>query len=139
MDYPDDLLRDVLNRVRSVAVVGASPNPARPSHSVSRYLLSQGYRVLPVNPGQAGRSMFGTRVAADLADLPEAPDMIDIFRRSEHAGAVVDQALDLFHDLIAIWMQLGVRDPAAAKRAEARGVIVIQDRCPAIERPRLFR
>jgi predicted CoA-binding protein len=135
---------DIFARTRTIAVVGLSPNPARPSHGVARFLQAQGYRVIPVNPGQAGRTLLGERVYPDLASLPDALgpiDMVDIFRRSEAAGEVVDAALaHLRHrGLRTIWMQIGVVDKAAAARAEAAGVTVVMDRCPAIELPRLQR
>lgn len=138
MSEQDHEIREILERVRSIAVVGFSMNPARPSHGVARYLAAAGYRVLPVNPGHAGEEAFGTTVCASLAELPEAPDMVDIFRRSEAVGPVVDEALALFPDLDVIWMQLGIRNPEAAARAEARGVTVVQDRCPKIDHARLI-
>jgi predicted CoA-binding protein len=132
--YSDDFLREILTQVRTIAVVGASPRPARPSHGVMRYLQRQGYRAFPVNPFAAG-DILGERVCASLADLPEPVDMVDIFRRSEAAGAAVDEAIAIGAKVV--WMQLGVRDDAAAGRAEARGLKVVMDRCPAIEIPRL--
>ena len=137
-DEPDDdLIRDVLGRARTIAVVGFSANPSRPSRSVAAFLQARGYRVIPVNPGLAGQVHLGETVRASLADVPEEVDVVDVFRRSEEAGAVVDQALARFPGLQAVWTQLGVRDDAAAARARARGVRVVQDRCPAIEMPRL--
>ncbi|MES2433633.1 MAG: CoA-binding protein [Pseudomonadota bacterium] len=133
----DAEIRNILTKVQSIAVVGWSPNPDRPSHGVARYLAQQGYRVIPVNPGQAGQIALGEVVRASLAEIEGGVDMVDIFRRSEEAGAVVDQALAAFPNLKAVWMQLGVTDVEAAKRAEARGVTAIMNRCPAIEIPRL--
>ncbi|WP_426031386.1 CoA-binding protein [Cypionkella sp. TWP1-2-1b2] len=133
----DTEIRDILTNVQSIAVVGWSPNPDRPSHGVARFLAQQGYRVIPVNPGQAGQIALGEVVRASLSEIEGGVDMVDIFRRSEEAGAVVDQALAAFPNLKAVWMQLGVTDPEAAKRAEARGVVAIMNRCPAIEIPRL--
>lgn len=141
--YSDAYLRDVLSRVRTIAVVGASPRPHRPSHGVMRYLQRQGYRAIPVNPFAAGAAILGETCYASLADIPVADvgpiDMVDIFRRSEAAGAVVDEAiaLGLKPGITAIWMQLGVVDAAAALRAEAAGIKVVMNRCPAIEIPRL--
>ena len=133
----DTEIRDILTNVQTIAVVGWSPNPDRPSHGVARFLAQQGYRVIPVNPGQAGQVVLGEVVRANLAEIEGGVDMVDIFRRSEDAGAVVDQALAAFPNLKAVWMQLGVTDAEAAKRAEARGVTAIMNRCPAIEIPRL--
>jgi uncharacterized protein len=134
----DPALRDILTTVRTIAVVGWSPKADRPSHGVARFLHDRGYKVIPVNPGQAGQSALGTTVRASLADIDEPVDMVDIFRRSDEAGAVVDAALAAFPNLHAVWMQLGVHDDAAAARAVAKGVRVVQNRCPAIEIPRLL-
>ena len=133
----DDRLTAILTACRTIAVVGWSPNPDRPSHRVAGYLAGRGYRVIPVNPGQAGQTAYGETVQARLADIVGHVDMVDIFRRSDAAGAVVDEALARFPELKAVWMQLGVEDHAAAARAEARGVHVVMNRCPAIEIPRL--
>jgi uncharacterized protein len=131
-------IREILTTVRTIAVVGWSPKPDRPSHGVARFLAEKGYRVIPVNPGQAGQAALGTTVRASLADIDEPVDMVDIFRRSEEAGAVVDEALATFPNLQAVWMQLGVEDQAAAGRAVAKGVMAVMNRCPAIEIPRLL-
>ena len=133
----DAKIRQILGAVKTIAVVGWSPKPDRPSHRVAVYLAARGYKVIPVNPGQAGQQALGQSVHAQLADIQEPVDMVDIFRRSEEAGAVVDQALAAFPDLTAVWMQLGVEDTEAAARAMARGVKVVMNRCPAIEIPRL--
>ncbi|HML09903.1 MAG TPA: CoA-binding protein [Stellaceae bacterium] len=133
--YPDAYLRDILVGAKTIAVVGASPRPNRPSHGVMGFLQRHGYRCIPVNPFAAGGEINGERVYARLADIKEPIDMVDIFRRSEAAGAVVDEAIAIGAKVI--WMQLDVRDGAAAARAEARGVKVVMDRCPAIEIPRL--
>ncbi len=138
MTYSDSLLRDVLTQARVIAVVGFSENPARPSHAVARYLQQAGYRVLPVNPGLAGQAFLGEIVRPDLAGITEAVDMIDIFRRSEAVPPVVEAALARWPGLQTIWMQIGVVHAAAAARAEARGVRVIQDRCTKIEHRRLL-
>ena len=134
--YSDDLLRDVLRRTKVVACVGVSPNPVRPSHYVARYLSLKGYRVLPVNPGHAGKTLFGETVLASLSEAQDA-DMVDVFRRPEAVPAIVDEALSL-PKLRTIWLQIGVRHDEAAARAEAEGITVIQDRCPKIEYQRLF-
>lgn len=133
--YSDDLIRRVLTQTKTIALVGASANPARPSHGVMRFLQRQGYRVIPVNPGLEGQTLNGERVYARLADVPEQIDMVDIFRNSAQAGAASDEGVAIGARFI--WMQLDVRDEAAAKRAEAAGVTVIMNRCPAIEIPRL--
>lgn len=133
----DDDIRRILGSVRTIAVVGWSPKPERASHGVAAFLKRKGYRVIPVNPGQAGQEALGEVVRASLAEIGGGVDMVDIFRRSDEAGAVVDEALAVLPGLKAVWMQLGVVDEAAAGRARAAGVDVVMDRCPAIEMPRL--
>jgi uncharacterized protein len=133
--YPDGYLRDILTGVRTIAIVGASPRRGRPSHGVMAYLQRRGYRTIPVNPNAAGDTIHGDTVYAKLADVGEPIDMVDIFRRAEAAGGVVDEAIAIGAKVV--WMQLGVRDDAAAARAEASGIKVVMDRCPAIEIPRL--
>jgi predicted CoA-binding protein len=134
----DPELKKILTEARVIALVGWSAKPDRPSNGVARYLKARGYRVIPVNPGLAGQeSGLGEIVRASLADIEELVDMIDIFRRSEEVGPVVEQALEHFPDLKTIWMQLGVEDAQAAETARARGVQVVMNRCPAIEIPRL--
>lgn len=133
----DDDIRRILTEVRTIALVGWSPKAERPSHRVAAFLKGKGFRVIPVNPGQAGVEALGEVVRASLAEIGEPVDMVDIFRRSDEAGAVVDEALAVLPGLKAVWMQLGVEDAAAAARAEARGVAAVMDRCPAIEMPRL--
>jgi uncharacterized protein len=129
-------LRRILTSVKTIAVVGWSPKEDRPSHRVAKYLLSQGYRVIPVNPGQAGQdSGLGEVVRASLADIESPIDMVDIFRRSEEVAPVVDEALKIGAKVI--WMQLGVQDEVAASLARAQGLEVVMNRCPAIEIPRL--
>ena len=130
----DSDLRDILTSVKSIALVGWSPKPDRPSHRVAAFLAARGYRVIPVNPGQAGQKALGEVVVASLAEAGPV-DMVDIFRRSEEAGAVVDEAIATGAKVV--WMQLGVIDEAAAARARAAGLQVVMDRCPAIEIPRL--
>jgi predicted CoA-binding protein len=134
-NYPDPYLRDILTSVRTVAVVGASPRRERPSHGVMAYLQRRGYRAIPVNPNAAGATINGESCYARLADVPEPIDMVDVFRRTEMAGGVVDQAIAVGAKVV--WMQLGVRDDDAAARAEAQGLKVVMNRCPAIEIPRL--
>ncbi len=138
--YSDAFLREVLTTTRVVAVVGVSPNPVRPSYFVARYLSLRGYRVIPVNPGQAGSELLGERVHPDLASIPKdmKVDMVDIFRRSEAVPDIFDEALTHLPDLRTIWMQIGVEHAAAAAKAEAAGLRVIQNRCPKIEYQRLF-
>ena len=131
--YSEDYIGGILERVKTIALVGASNNELRPSHSVMKFLISKGYEVFPVNPRLAGQSLHGQLVYAALTDIPRPVDMIDIFRNSAAAGGVVDEALGLAKKPSVIWMQLGVRDGAAAARAEAQGVKVVMNRCPAIE------
>ncbi len=135
--YDDAFIAGWLERVRSIAVVGASPNPARPSHGVARFLARAGYRVFCVNPGQAGRDIAGLPTYARLGDIPEPVDMVDVFRAPMYLRSVVAEALALSPRPALIWGQLGVRDDAAAALAEREGLAVIMDRCPAIEIPRL--
>ena len=137
----DAELRALLKRTKVIACIGVSPNPVRPSHYVARYLGLKGYKVIPVNPGHAGKTLFGQTIRADLAEVADhAPevDMIDIFRRPEHVPEIVDAALDHLPNLKTVWMQIGVRHEEAAEKARARGLTVIQDRCPKIEYQRLF-
>lgn len=136
--YDSQYLRDILTQVKVIALTGASPNLQRPSHDVMRFLLGRGYRVIPVNPGQAGKQILGQTVYARLADIPEPVDMIDVFRASEYLDGVVDEALALDPKPSVIWSQLGVRDDSAALKAEAAGIKVVMNRCPAIEHPRLI-
>ena len=134
----DTALRQLLTSVKTIAVVGVSANPVRPSYFVARYLQLRGYRVIPVNPGLAGQSLFGEEVRATLSECPDEVDMVDIFRRSEAVPGIVEDALARWPELKVIWMQIGVRHEAAAETARARGVTVVQDRCPKIEYQRLF-
>jgi len=133
----DDLIRDILTTTRTIALVGWSPKPDRPSNGVARYLAARGYRVIPVNPGFAGQEVLGEIVQARLSDIKGPVDMVDIFRRSEEVGPVVDEALGLA-GVKTIWMQLGVVNEAAAEAARAKGLQVVMNRCPAIEIPRLW-
>jgi predicted CoA-binding protein len=132
-NYPADYIRGILESVKTIALVGASSKKQRPSHSVMKFLLSTGYEVIPVNPGLAGQMLLGQLVYAALRDIPKRVDMIDIFRNSVAAGGVVDEALELKQKPSVIWMQLGVRSDAATARAEAQGIKVVINRCPAIE------
>ena len=134
--YEDAYIRGILERVRTIAMVGASANDMRPSYFAMLYLQSKGYRVLPVNPGSAGKEILGERVHADLSSLPLVPDMVDIFRRSEDAPPIVRTAIDIGTSVV--WMQLGVRNDEAARLAENAGIDVVMDRCPKIEHGRLF-
>lgn len=136
--YSDDFLKTILKRTRRIAVVGVSMNSVRPSYYVARYLSLKGYQVIPVNPGHAGKKLFGQTVVASLGDVEGGVDMVDIFRRPDHVPAIVDEALEVFPDLQTIWMQIGVEHAGAAAKAQARGVDVVMNRCPKIEYQRLF-
>jgi len=137
-EYSDAFLKDILTRTKVVAMVGVSMNPVRPSYFVARYLGLRGFTVIPVNPGHAGKTLFGQTIRASLSEIDAPVDMVDIFRRSEAVPPIVDEALEAFPDLPTIWMQIGVSHPEAAAKAEARGVTVIQNRCPKIEYQRLY-
>ncbi|GGJ34407.1 CoA-binding protein [Sphingopyxis bauzanensis] len=128
-------IRELLGEKRRIAVVGASPNPARASNGVLAFLVAQGHNVIAVNPGHAGATIHGAPVVATLADVEPPAELIDIFRNSEDAGTAVDEAI--VHGAKAVWMQLGVINHAAAKRADSAGLVVVMDRCPKIEIPRL--
>jgi uncharacterized protein len=134
----DTTLRAILTDTRVIALVGFSANPERPSHNVAHYLVARGYRVIPVNPGLEGQMFKGEMIRASLADCPLEVDMVDIFRRSEEVGAVVDDAIAHLPNLRTIWMQIGVFDPDAAKCASALGFHVVWNKCPKIELPRLL-
>jgi predicted CoA-binding protein len=126
MDINDpQAIRRILEECRTIAVVGLSSNPARASHGVAAYMRRQGYRVIPVNPNE--REVFGEKSYASLAEVPEKADLVDIFRRSEEAGAAVDDAIRA--GARAVWLQEGVIDPAAARRALDAGLLVVMDRC----------
>ncbi len=135
--YSDDVIRKILSRTRRIAMVGVSANSARPSWFVMKYLQARGFRVFPVNPGLAGQTLHGMDVVVRLADISAPIDMVDIFRGSEAAGGVVDEALALDSPPRTIWMQLSVSNPQAAERARARGLDVVMNRCPKIEYARL--
>lgn len=138
--YDDADITGILRAVRVIAMVGASANWVRPSNFAMKYLQGKGFRVIPVNPGAAGKEILGETVYASLADIEDHVDMVDIFRSSDAAGGIVDEAIAVKDTLglSVIWMQLGIRNDAAAKRAEAAGLTVIMDRCPKIEYGRLF-
>jgi uncharacterized protein len=135
--YPDSYIRGILNTVKTIAMVGISPKEVRPSYFAFKYLLERGYRMIPVNPGQAGGEILGQAVYAKLSDIPEPIDMVDIFRAPQYAHALVEEALGLKPRPQVIWMQLGVRNDEAAKLAEENGLKVVMDRCPKIEFGRL--
>ena len=129
----------VLRQARTIAIVGLSAKEERPSWGVARYLKSQGYRIIPVNPGLAGKVLLGEMVHADLSSIPnrEDVDMVDIFRQSSAIPGIVDEALAALPNLYSIWLQLGISHPAAVEKARKAGVTVIENRCPKIELPRL--
>ncbi len=137
--YPDALLRGILGSCRTIAMVGTSANWVRPSYFAMKYLQSKGYRIIPVNPGESGEEILGEKVYSSLEDIPDRFDMVDIFRNSEAAGPITDQAIAAAKEkgIKVVWMQLGVRNDEAAERAEAAGITVIMDRCPKIEYGRL--
>ncbi len=136
-NYSDNHLREILKRTRRIAVVGVSMNPIRPSFYVGRYLSLKGFEVVPVNPGHAGKELFGQTVRASLSEVMGDVDMVDIFRRSEFVPAIVDEALAAFPKLQTIWMQFGIVHAGAATKARARGVDVVMNRCPKLEYQRL--
>jgi predicted CoA-binding protein len=133
--YSDDYLRGVLRRTKTIAMVGASPNWNRPSYFVMKYLQAKGFRVIPVNPRAAGEEILGEPVVASLADVPVPVDLVDVFRASDAAPAIVEEAIGI--GAKAVWMQIGVRHDEAAARAEAAGLDVVMNRCPKIEYSRL--
>ena len=135
--YDDSYIRGILNTVKTIAMVGASDKENRPSYFVFKYLLERGYHMIPINPGRAGATMLGQRIHAKLADIPEPIDMVDVFRGSQYALGIVQEALPLKPRPQVIWMQLGVRNDEAAALAEANGIKVVMNRCPKIEYGRL--
>jgi uncharacterized protein len=137
--YDDAHIREILGTVKTVAVVGASHGDDKPSMFVVKYLTERDYRVFPINPGRAGKLVAGVPAYARLADVPEPIDLIDVFRRADRVGEILDEALELSPRPKVFWMQLGVRNDEVAARAEAAGMTVIMDRCPKIEYGRLSR
>jgi uncharacterized protein len=137
--YDDAFIRGILDKVKTIAVVGASQGDDKPSMFVVKYLSERGYRVFPINPGRTGELVAGVQAYARLADVPEPIDMVDVFRRSDAVPRVLDEVLKLSPLPKIFWMQLGVRNDEAAARAEAAGMTVIMDRCPKIEYGRLSR
>jgi len=139
-DSIDAAIRRLLSGVRTIALIGASPKPARPSNRVMKYLLDRGYAVHPVNPGQAGKTIHGREVFASLADVPGPVDMIDVFRNPAALRPLVDEIIALMAEMQinAVWTQLGVTDAEATDRARQAGLDVVVDRCPKIEIERLF-
>lgn len=135
LQYDDDFIREVLTEAKTIAIVGASPKPERASHYVMAYLKARGYRTIPVNPLIAGQELLGEHVYASLRDIPVQVDMVDVFRRSEEAPALCDDAIKI--GAKSVWMQLGVIHGDAARHASDAGLKVIMDRCPKIEMPRL--
>ena len=135
--YPDSYIRGILNTVKTIAMVGASEKENRPSYFAFKYLLERGYTMIPVNPGHAGDAMLGQKIYARLAEIPVPLDMVDIFRGSQYATAIVEEVLALVPRPQVIWMQLGVRNDEAAALAEAAGMKVVMNRCPKIEYGRL--
>ena len=134
--YPDSYIREILRNVRSIAMVGASATWNRPSNFVMKYLLKKGFKVIPVNPGQAGKKICGEIVFPDLSSISETVDMVDIFRPPEDAPELVEEAINIGAKVF--WMQLEIRHAEAAKRAEDSGIQVVMDRCPKIEYGRLY-
>lgn len=132
-NYSPDVIRNILQTVKTIALVGASANEVRPSYFVMKYLIDKGYDVIPVNPGLAGQQILGQTVYASLGDIPKPVDMVDIFRNSDAAGPITDEALALSPKPKVIWMQLSVRNDEAAARAEAAGLQVVMNRCPKME------
>ena len=135
--YSDSYIRSILNTVKTVAMVGISPKENRPSYFVFKYLKERGYRMIPINPGQAGKEILGEKVYARLGDIPQPVDMVDIFRGSDHVMPIVRGAIALTLKPKVIWMQLTVRNDEAAKLAEDAGLKVVMNRCPKIEYGRL--
>ena len=131
--YSNDYISTILQSVKTIALVGASSKEVRPSYFVMKYLLDKGYKVIPINPGMAGQQLLGQTVYASLSEVPEPIDMVDIFRNSQAAGPITDEALTLEPLPKVIWMQLSVRNEDAAAKAEAAGLKVVMDRCPKME------
>jgi predicted CoA-binding protein len=139
--YTDDYIRDILNNTRTIAMVGASSNPERPSNRIMQYLQAAGFRVIPVNPGIGAEGLFGETAYASLEDVPDQFDMVDIFRRSDAVAGIVDELIPIIASkgVRYLWLQLGVVGEASADRAQAVGLEVIMDRCLKIEHKRITR
>jgi predicted CoA-binding protein len=135
--YTQDYLRGILERTRTIAVVGASADPWRPSSGIMRYLHQAGYRIIPVNPTALGQSLYGEPFRARLEEIGEAVDLVNVFRRPEHVPAVVDGTIAI--GAPALWLQLGIAHAEAAARAEAAGILVVMNRCISVEHSRLIR
>ncbi|MET0538220.1 MAG: CoA-binding protein [Xanthobacteraceae bacterium] len=135
--YPDSYIRGILNTVKTIAMVGVSANTSRPSYFAFKYLLERNFRMVPVNPVLAGQELLGQRIYAEVGDIPEPVDMVDIFRSSRHALVIVRKALAMKPRPQVIWMQLGIRNDEAAALAEQNGLKVVMNRCPKIEYGRL--
>jgi len=135
--YDDNYIREILNTVKTVAMIGASPQNVRPSYFVFKYLAERDYDMIPVNPGQVGKSLLAKPFVASLQEIDRPIDMVDIFRSAEHVGPIVDAVLALDPLPKVIWLQLGIRNDAAAAKAEAAGIKVVMNRCPKIEYGRL--
>jgi len=133
--YSDKYISDILEDVKTIAVVGASDNPVRPSYFVMRYMQRKGYRILPVNPGKAGGDLLGEKIYASLGDIDVPVDMVDCFRNAEAIPGIVEDAKSI--NAKVLWMQLGVTNPTAAEAAEEAGMRVVMNRCPKIEFGRL--
>ncbi|MGU3398553.1 CoA-binding protein [Brucellaceae bacterium D45D] len=139
MQNPSDHeIRSILQSVKTIALLGASPKPERPSNGVMRFLLVKGYNVIPVNPGQEGKTIHGETVVARLADITIPIDMVDVFREPQALASIVEEILAMENRPSVLWTQLGVVDDAAGERAAGAGLKVVMDRCPAIEYPRLI-
>jgi uncharacterized protein len=136
-NYDDSYIRGILNTAKTIAMVGVSANTSRPSYFAFKYLLERGYHMIPVNPGLAGQELLGQKAYAKLADIPEPVDMVDVFRASQYALPIVQEAIALEPRPRVIWMQLGIRNDEAAKLAEENGLKVVMNRCPKIEYGRL--
>jgi uncharacterized protein len=134
--YSDEYLKGVLGRVKTIAMVGASPNWNRPSFFAMKYLQSKGFRVIPVNPRAAGETILGETCVASLDEVKAPVDMVDVFRNAKEAGPLTDAAVAMGAKVV--WMQIGVRNEEAARRAEAAGLQVVMNRCPKIEYSRLY-
>jgi len=137
-EYSDDLLRRLLKETKTIAMVGVSMNPVRPSYYVARYLDLKGFDIVPVNPLHAGEEIFRRKIVGSLSEIDRPIDMVDIFRRSDAVPGIVDEAMTQLKGLKTIWMQIGVQHAEAAAKAEGAGLTVVQNRCPKIEYQRLF-